>query len=239
MKNKLILAALPILLLCTPAAVQANSMDYTSLQEVFGEPVTTSATGKPQRVSDAPVTMEILTHDDIRKSGAINIPEVLRTVNGVNVVQKGPTTYDVSIRGYTQHQTQRLLVLINGRQVYLDHYGYTDWATLPVQLAEIEQIEIVKGPNTALFGFNAVNGVINIVTLNPKYDKASEVGTTIGSNGYQQGHYIQNLNLNDHISTRVSASLLRSDNFDNNVNSAPSMKAGDPTGGYFSPRQKK
>ena len=64
----------------------------------------------------------------------------------------------------------RLLVLINGRQVYLDDYGRTAWQTLPVQIDEIRQIEVVKGPNSALFGFNAMGGVINIITFDPLAD---------------------------------------------------------------------
>lgn len=140
------------------ASAQAQSIDYTTMEELFGEPVTTSATGKPQRISDVPITMEILTAEDIRRSGAVNLPEVLRQVNGVNVLQETTQGYDVSIRGYNQGASQRLLVLVNGRQVYLDHYGYTAWSTIPVQLSEIRQIEVVKGPNTALFGFNAVSG---------------------------------------------------------------------------------
>lgn len=107
-----------------------------------------------------------------------------------------------------------MLVLVNGRQVYLDHYGYTAWSTIPVQLSEIRQIEVVKGPNTALFGFNAVSGVINIVTYNPLYDDESSAGVTVGNQDYRQASYVQSLKLNDKAGVRISAGKRESSGFD-------------------------
>jgi outer membrane receptor for ferrienterochelin and colicins len=141
----------------------AQSMDYGPLEALFGEPVTISATGLPQRAGDVPADMEIITQDDIRRSGADNIPDVLRFVAGLDVRSYGVLSQEVAIRGYSQVPNPRLLVTVNGRQVYIDDYGYAAWSALPVQLEEIRQIEIVKGPNSALFGFNAVSGVINIL----------------------------------------------------------------------------
>ncbi len=215
--------------------VMSQTVDYSSLMQIFDEPVTTSATGKPQRVSEAPVTMEILTQDDIRRSGAVSIPEVLRHVNGVNVVQKSSNTYDISIRGYNQHASQRLLVLVNGRQVYLDHYGYTDWASIPVQLDEIEQIEVVKGPSTALFGFNAVNGVVNIVTYNPLYDDVSSVGVTGGTGNFYQGSFVHTQKFTDQIASRLSVSKMKGKDFNNSLNSAYSILGSNSVAEYISP----
>ncbi len=226
MNKFLLLSASCVALTAMSSAVSAQSIDYTTMEELFGEPVTTSATGKPQRMSEVPVSMEILTQDDIRRSGAVNIPEVLRQVNGVSVVQKTAENYDVAIRGYNQHASQRLLVLVNGRQVYLDHYGYTDWASIPVQLEEIRQIEVVKGPNTALFGFNAVNGVVNIVTFNPLYDDVASAGVTVGTSSYGKAHYVQTLSLGDSAATRISGSLMKADSFDNARNSAATFSEG-------------
>jgi len=148
----------------------AQSVDYGALEQVFGEPVTTSATGSPQRATDAPVNMQIISADEIRRSGADNIPDVLQFVSGMQMRRYGFGQAELAMRGYDQQFSPRLLVLINGRQVYLDDYGYTAWAALPVQLDEIRQIEVVKGPNSALFGFNAVGGVINIITYDPRSD---------------------------------------------------------------------
>src|ERR1700731_3719616 len=144
-----------------------QSMDYGALEQLFSESVTTSATGTPQRVTEVPANMEIITADEIRRSGANSIPGVLRHVAGIDVLQWTSDEEDVGVRGYDQVRSPRLLVLIDGRQVYADFYGYTPWSTLPVELTAIRQIEVVKGPNCALFGFNAVGGVINIITYNP------------------------------------------------------------------------
>jgi outer membrane receptor for ferrienterochelin and colicins len=174
------MAALFSIFLCVP--LPAQSMDYGALEQLFKEPVTTSVDGSPERVSDVPATMEIITADEIRRSGAKDIPGVLRHVGAVDTLEWGNDNTDVSVRGYDQALAQRLLVLVDGRQVYADHYGYTPWITVPVELSQIRQIEIIKGPSSALFGFNAVGGVINIITYNPLYD---EVNTTQFSAGTQ------------------------------------------------------
>jgi outer membrane receptor for ferrienterochelin and colicins len=99
----------------------------------------------------------------------------------MDVLNFAASQSDVGIRGYNQARSPRLLVLINGRQVYLDHFGYTDWNALPIQLSEIRQIEVVRGPNSAIFGFNAVSGVVNIITFNPKFDNTNAVEVRAGT----------------------------------------------------------
>lgn len=168
-------------------SVNAQSMNYAALEELFGEPVTTSATGSPQRASQVPAAMEIITADDIRRSGARDIPGVLRHVLGIDVQQWGNDNADVAVRGYNQALSPRLLVLIDGREVYLHSLGYTAWSALPVELNGIRQIEVVKGPNTALFGFNAVGGVINIITYHPIYDSVNAASITGGTQSLIQG----------------------------------------------------
>lgn len=199
---------------------QAQSIDYASLGTLFGEPVTTSATGKPQRVSEAPVAMEIVTADDIRRSGAKDIAEVLRGLSGVNVLQSTRQQYDVNIRGYNQPYSPNLLVLVNGRQVYLDDYGYTVWATIPVQMSEIRQIEVVKGPNTALFGFNAAAGVINIVTMNPLYDKNSTLSVTGGTDNYRDASLVKTFKIGDSFGIRFSGGASKAREFNGDANGA-------------------
>ena len=166
------------------APVHAQSVDYAGFEELFGEPVTTSATGKPQRISEVPADMEIITADDIRRSGADNIPDILQFVAGISVRRYGFAAADVGIRGYNETSNPRLLVLLNGQQIYLDDLGRTQWYTLPVALEEIRQIEIVKGPNTALFGFNAVSGVINIITYDPSKESVNSATLRAGTQGY-------------------------------------------------------
>ncbi|MCB1970015.1 MAG: TonB-dependent receptor, partial [Geminicoccaceae bacterium] len=165
------------------AEARADSIDLGSLETLFGQPITTSVTGMPMREDEVPASMEIITADQIRRSGALDIPLVLKRYAGIDVNQWTDAHYDVGIRGYNQPYNPRLLVLVNGRQVYLDHYGMTAWTALPVQIDDIRQIEVVRGPNTALFGFNAASGVVNIITYNPIYDDVNSVrvsGTTSG-----------------------------------------------------------
>ncbi|MBD8547984.1 TonB-dependent receptor plug domain-containing protein [Sphingomonas sp. CFBP 8760] len=146
-----------------PAAV-AQSIDYQALQDAIGEPVTTSVTGKPQRASELPASTIIITQAEIARSPARDVPGLLKTYAGIDVNQWTAGQRDVAVRGGAQTYNARLLVLVDGRQVYLDHYGMTDWNLLGVQLDEIQQIELVRGPANALFGFNAASGVVNIIT---------------------------------------------------------------------------
>ncbi|MFZ5610537.1 MAG: TonB-dependent receptor plug domain-containing protein [Pseudomonadota bacterium] len=194
-------------------AANAQTIDYGSLEMLFDEPVTTSATGKPQRAGDAPVTMEIITAEQIRRSGASDIPEVLRFVIGMSVQRSTLGGVDVGMRGYNGAFNERILVLVNGRQAYLDHFGYIEWASLPVALEEIRQIEVVKGPNTALYGFNATSGVINIITYNPLYDTNVQVTARGGNLDYLEASANFTKKISNRLGVRVSAGGWRSTDF--------------------------
>jgi len=206
MKNpNLSVAAVALLALGAAHGARAQSIDYGSLEQLFDEPVTTSATGSPQRATAAPVDMTIVTADQIKRSGATDLPTILSRVAGIDVINWSAGHADLSVRGYNQVFSPRLLVLINGRAVYLDHFGYTSWASLPVTLAEIRQIEVVRGPNSALFGFNAVGGVINIITFNPKYDAINSIEAHGGTQDSVGGSVVKTLHLGDRVAMRLSA----------------------------------
>ena len=200
-------------------AVHAQSIDYGSMEQLFNEPVTTSATGSPQRASQAPVDMDIITAADIQRSGATDLPTILSRVPGLDILPWSAGAADIGVRGYNTAMSPRLLVLVNGRQVYLDFYGYTAWSTLPVRLEEIRQIEIVKGPNSALFGFNAVSGVINIITYNPKYDDKSFATARVGAHDYKEAAAGGTFKLGERFAGRVSGGLSRQDEFKNTLSS--------------------
>jgi iron complex outermembrane receptor protein len=209
------------------SAAHAQSIDYGAMEQLFNEPVTTSATGSPQRSTEVPVAMDIISAEDIKRSGAVDLPTILSRVAGLDVLNWGAGASDVSVRGYDQAMSPRLLVLINGRQVYLDHYGYTAWATLPVQLSEIRQIEVVKGPNSALFGFNAVGGVVNIITQNPKFDNAGSINLTGGTNGYGELSIVKSVKLGDRFFARLSAGAAQMDEY-KNTTPIPASAFNDP-----------
>lgn len=217
MLKHLLLGAASALTLLGAGSASAQSMNYGQLQDLFGEPVTTSATGKPQRVSEVPATMTIITQDEIRRSGARTLPDILNRVNGVNVRTWGVVGADVGIRNFNRPGNPSLLVLVNGRQVYLDHYGNNDWASIPVQLAEIRQIEIVKGPQAALFGFNAASGVINIITANPLYDEVGQADLTVGTGGQREIAAVKSFKIGERFGIRASAGGWNMDEFDTSI----------------------
>jgi len=198
------LTCVGLLAVGAPSA-NAQSMDYGALEQIFAEPVTTSVTGSPQRASQVPAGIEIITAEDIRRSGARDIPGVLRHVLGVDVLQWGNDNADVAVRGFNQAQSPRLLVLIDGRQVYLHSLGYTAWSALPVELDGIRQIEVIKGPNTALFGFNAVGGVINIITYHPLYDDINQASISGGTQSLVQGSVTGDMKFGSAAGARVLA----------------------------------
>jgi outer membrane receptor for ferrienterochelin and colicins len=182
----------------------AEPVDRGALEAIFDEPVTLSATGAPQRVADAPINMTIISQAEIARSGAIDLPGVLERLANVDVMRTSRGQVDVSIRGYNSTFSPRLLVLLNGRQVYLDDYGMTNWDAIPVQLGEIRQIEVVSGPNTALFGFNAVAGVINIITYDALQDDIDEIAVRVGSPGYVAGSGVWTGRLSPDLGVRLS-----------------------------------
>lgn len=127
--------------------------------------VTASRVG--QEPLDSPSTVSILTADDIRLSGVLNLPDLLRRVAGVDVMSLTAGAPDVAIRGFNSKLTNKVLILIDGRSTYLDFLGASVWSSFPVQLEEIERIEVIRGPGSAVYGANAVTGVINIITRTP------------------------------------------------------------------------
>ncbi|HXP98401.1 MAG TPA: TonB-dependent receptor plug domain-containing protein [Telmatospirillum sp.] len=176
----LLLVALPWLRLSADAA-WAQGLDYGQYEALFGEPVTSSATGKPERVSDTPILMELITAEDIKRSGARDIPSLLGRLAGIDVVHGSSGMADLGIGGYIRPLTSRIMVLINGRQVYYDGFGEVLWPTLAVEMAEIRQIEVIKGSQSALYGFNAVDGVVNIVTFDPIADPVNSLTARLGN----------------------------------------------------------
>lgn len=198
-----------------PGYAAADNLDRTAYEALFGEPVTTSATGAPQRATEVPVNMVIITQEEIRRSGAVDLPGVLEQLASADVMRSSAGQADVSIRGYNTTLAPRLLVLLNGRQVYLDHYGMTNWNAIPVQMAEIRQIEVVTGPNTALFGFNAVAGVVNIVTYDALNDDVDAVSLRAGSNGYASAQGVWTQRLNERLGVRLSVGAFGHDTYAN------------------------
>jgi iron complex outermembrane receptor protein len=192
-------------LLLGAKTVSAQQLDYGRYEGLFDEPVTVSATGKPERVSDTPVIMDLITADDISRSGARDIPTLLRRMAGVDVTHASPGTAETAVDGYMQPLGSRVMVTLNGRQVYFDGFGEDFWATLPVEMEEIRQIEVIKGSQSALYGFNAVDGVINIVTFDPVDDKVNMVRGQFGNHALRDGAASVTQSLGDGSGVRLTA----------------------------------
>ena len=134
-----------------------------SLEDLMNIKVT-SVSKKEQKLSQVAAAVFVITQEDIRRSGATNIPDLLRMVPGLDVAQINANTWAISARGFNLQFANKLLVLIDGRAVYTPLFGGVDWDTQDVPLEDIERIEVIRGPGGALWGANAVNGVINIIT---------------------------------------------------------------------------
>src|SRR5712671_2012130 len=124
----------------------------------------TSVTKSPERLMDAAAAVQVITSEDIRRSGATTLPDLLRLVPGVQVARVTSNSWAVGIRGFTSTLSRSLLVLIDGRSVYSPLFAGVYWDVQDVILNDIDRIEVIRGPGATLWGANAVNGVINGIT---------------------------------------------------------------------------
>ncbi len=151
----------------TAQAQSIATLQDMSIQQL-GQIKVTSVSKSPELLSDAPAAIFVITHDDIIRSGATTIPEMLRLAPNLEVAQISATSYAISARGFNVGDnaslSNKLLVLIDGRSVYSPMFGGVYWDMLNVAPEDIARIEVISGPGGTLWGSNAVNGVINIIT---------------------------------------------------------------------------
>ncbi|MGH9373045.1 MAG: TonB-dependent receptor plug domain-containing protein [Vicinamibacterales bacterium] len=161
-----LLVCVPVILTWAPAAAAAQDVDslfMRPLDELMKVEVM-SVGKKEQRVVDSAAAVYVITSDEIRRSGLTTVPDLLRLVPGVTVARIDASKWAVSVRGFTNRFANKLLVMIDGRSLYSRMFSGVFWDTLGVPVQEIERIEVIRGPGASLWGANAVNGVINIVT---------------------------------------------------------------------------
>jgi len=140
-----------------------------------------SASRQDETVRETPAAVYVLTAGDIRRSRATSVPEVLRLVPGVQAARIDANKWAVSIRGFNSRTTNNLLVMVDGRSVYDPLFSGVLWEGRDVMLEDIDRIEVVRGPGGTLWGANAVNGVINIITKHARDTQGGLVVTGIGS----------------------------------------------------------
>ena len=194
-----LLLLLSVLSLLAPSHVQAEASSPTdpgdradvanlSLEELMNVKVT-SVSRKEENLAGAPAAIYIITSDDIKRSGMSSLPEVLRLAPGVTVQQTNSHVWTVSTRGFNAFPNEKMLVLIDGRAVYDPLYGGVYWDVQNVRLADIERIEVIRGSGGALWGVNAVNGIINVITKPANETQGTAMDTSLGADEGYQGSY--------------------------------------------------
>ena len=124
----------------------------------------TSASKNERKLSQTAAAMYVITQEDIQRSGMTSVAELMRMVPGMDVAQVDANTWAISSRGFNDRFANKLLVLIDGRAVYTLTYSGVYWDVQDLVLEDIDRIEVIRGPGGTLWGANAVNGVINIIT---------------------------------------------------------------------------
>lgn len=156
----------------------AQSKEKLLFKEI---PVVITAARREQPIAEAPVTVTVITAEDIRYSGATTLPDLLRMVAGVDVMTITARDQQVAVRGFISSLSNKLPVLIDGRSVYEDPFGNVYWDSFSVGLHEIDRIEVVKSPASSLYGANAYSGIINIITQSPSQLKGTTLHLTAGT----------------------------------------------------------
>jgi iron complex outermembrane receptor protein len=175
-----------ILAVLVPHLVLAQSSPGTaalknlSLEELAKVEITT-ASKQPERAMDIAAAIYVITGEDIRRSGATTLPDALRLAPGVIVNQSDGNRWAVGVRGFADIFSKSVLVLIDGRSVYTPLVGGVHWAIQDVVLADIERIEVVRGPGGSVWGANAVNGVINVITKPAHVTRGLQVTAAAGT----------------------------------------------------------
>ena len=165
-------------------AEAAQIVGEARTEDIYQETVVTASRGA-QSPLDSPSSTTLVTRQDIRLSGITRIPELLRRVAGMDVMQITGGDENVSMRGFNGRLSNKLLVLVNGRTVKNDVLGSTFWETLSIDVDQIERIEVVRGPGSALYGADAFTGIVNIITIAPGVGKS---GVRLGYGDHAQAY---------------------------------------------------
>jgi iron complex outermembrane receptor protein len=152
----------------------------------YEETVVVSASRTEEKLINAPATMSVITSHQIELAPSQNFAELLRSIPGVNITQVSARDINVTSRGATSTLATGQLALLDGRSLYLDFFGFVMWDFLPVNFDEVKQIEVIRGPASAVWGANAMYGVVNVITKSPR----EMVGTSavFGVGGFQRAN---------------------------------------------------
>jgi len=232
------LAAASLLALASPVRAQQlaqNDINQMSIEQLADVKIT-SVSKAAEPLSDAPASVYVITHDDAIRSGATSLPDLLRLAPNLEVMQTSPSNYVITARGFNgnaadQNFSDKLLVLIDGRSVYSPLYSGVYWDMQDVLPENIERIEVISGPAGALWGANAVNGVINIVTRKASDTQGGYLDLGVGDEESSAA-----LQYGGHLADDLAYRVYAKDFYQRAFDSSPGVSAHDgwsrPQGGF-------
>ena len=178
-----------LLLLLSGYCVTAIAREISE-QDYFADiSAITTATRLPQSPEQSPVSITIINRDMIEASSAIEIVDLFRLVPGMRVAHANGNLFSVAYHGYASAFPNRMQVLVDGRSVFTPLFSIVDWNNLGLTINDIERIEVIRGPNAAAYGANAVSGTINIITRKPFQVEGQSIVLTTGSIGTRNASY--------------------------------------------------
>ena len=175
-----------LLLVASPALAQTQPTPPPVPPEqppIYEEQVVVTASKVEQQLVNAPATVSVITADVIASSPATNYAELLRSVPGMNITQTSARDFNINMRGATSTLSTSQLALIDGRSLYLDFFGFVAWDFLPINPNEVRQIEVIRGPASAVWGANALSGVVNFITKTPREMQGDSFTMGVGTFG--------------------------------------------------------
>jgi len=200
-----------------PEQKPAPKPDEPPDQPKYEETVVVSASRSEEKLINAPATMTVIGPETIQSAPTQNFAELMRTVPGVNITQVSARDINITSRGATGTLSTGTLALLDGRSLYQDFFGFVMWDFLPVNLNEVKQVEVIRGPASAVWGANALNGVVNVITKSPRemqgtsavlgvggFDRQGATGSSSGAGTvfYISGTHAQAVN--DRVAFKIS-----------------------------------
>jgi len=193
---------------------------------IYTEAVVVTASKVEQQIVNAPATVSVVSSDTIQSSPINNYAELLREVPGMNITQTSARDYNITMRGATSTLATSQLALLDGRSLYLDFFGFIAWDLVPVNAFELKQIEVIRGPASAIWGANALNGVINFISKTPReldsnnltisfggFNRSPENGEDLDTGGLYSVNFTHARAINDRWAYKLSAGYFTSDAF--------------------------
>ncbi len=203
------------ILVLTPLALSAFAEEESLSEDYFFQdlPVTLAATRLKQPLADIPASVTIIDRQLIEATGAMSIPDLLRLVPGFTVGFYSGSRATASYHGLADQYARDMQVLIDGRSIYDPGFGGVSWPDMPIDMDEIERIEVIRGPNATAYGSNSYAGVINIITQHPVDSYGNKIISTVGESGKRR-LYGRHSNHIEDFSYRISAAYEEGDGFE-------------------------